>query len=724
MNLALMDWKALYTTNYDELIEASYEKRNKELLVYASNFDFTVRGKPTATRLYKLHGTIGKDIVDGNVARIILTDSDYSYTKEYRQKLYDTLRADLAESKLIIIGYSLSDQHIRDIIARAIELNEQAMSGGRIALLMYEADEDRALLYESKGFRVVFAGIDEFFGPLAGKIAAPQAIAATPNNPVLGMRSLQLSTVDVEGELVRGQPNITRMFNGWAASYADISGGLTFVRSIGEHVAEYLLKSEGVCAILLGAAGVGKTTAARQVVERLRAAGLTCWEHKVDETLQVSEWVKVARELGGLKRKGILFVDDAHTHLYELNDLINELAASKADWLKILVTSTRSNWRPRVKSANFFRVGREFYLSQLDAAEIDRLLVLVEQNNEIRRLVEDSFIGFSLQERRRRLVERCEADMFVCMRNIFASDKFDDIILRDYADLPHRYQEIYRVVAALESAGVRVHRQMVIRLLNLPMTAVETILNGLLDIVTEYTINAKDHIYGWRGRHLVIDEIITKHKFADPERLVELFERVIDNLVPTYDVEIRSIRELCNLENGIRRIPNKREQNRLLRKMISVAPGERVPRHRLIRNLIDLNEFDGAETEIRMFDKDFGHIDGPIARYKINMMVARAMRAPGIMTEDRLTILGRARELAASAVQRYQNTPQVFGAYCEVGIEILRLSGRREVFDEAMIELRKAEERVGDPELGRIAIRYNQQLLRLHNPAGDGVRPV
>ena len=39
---------------------------------------------------------------------------------------------------------------------------------------------------------------------------------------------------------------------------------------------------------------------------------------------------------------------------------------------------------------------------------------------------------------------------------------------------------------------------------------------------------------------------------------------------------------------------------------MSIAPSERVPRHRLIRNLIDAGAYDKADTEIRIFEKDFG----------------------------------------------------------------------------------------------------------------------
>ena len=251
-------------------------------------------------------------------------------------------------------------------------------------------------------------------------------------------------------------------------------------------------------------------------------------------------------------------------------------------------------------------------MSRLSNQEIDRLLALVDREEEIRRLIERTFAGFSNQERRRRLVDRCSSDMFVCLRNIFASESFDDIILREYADLPPEYQDVYKFVAALENAGVRVHRQMVIRLLGIDINNLASMLLNMTDIVNESAIDEKMGIFSWRGRHAVITAIIAEYKFGDEDAWERLFDLVIENISPTYDIEIKSLRDMCNTETGVARFTSKDVQNRLLRRMMSVAPGERIPRHRLIRNLIDDLDFDQAETEIRIFENDFGR-DGPVA---------------------------------------------------------------------------------------------------------------
>ena len=591
---------------------------------------------------------------------------------------------------------------------KAIQLNEQAMSSARITLLMYTKDEDRAALYEGRGLRVVFGGIDEFFAGLAKKSPGPLFSYKTSDSVLERFPALVPTVTDVTHQMETGKTDVSRMFNGWPASYADIDKRLTFERSISNTVFSYVHEASGQFVALLGASGVGKTTAIRQVLVRLKHSGYVAWEHSDDYTLQVSEWIDLARHLKRDSRKAVLFIDDAYGHLREINDLIDALVSEKIGNLKVVMSSTRNTWRPRFKTPNFYKSGSHFYLSKLDNGEIDRLLSLVDNTPELSQIVESTFSGFNRGERRRRLITSCEADMFVCMRNIFASESFDNIILREFAELSETNQEVYRLVSALETSGVRVHRQLVIRLVRMPMTAISAVLENLTDIVTEYTIDQRRHIYGWRGRHDVISLIITRYKFNDNSKLVELLERVIDNLLPTYDLEVRSAIDLCNIETGIPKISNKETQNHLLRKIMSILPGERVPRHRLIRNLIELGKYDPAQTEIRIFEKDFKRFDAPVSRLRIELLIARATETDGLMKEDRLAILNQAKDLSTTSIKRHSQAKAVFSAYCSVGINILRLGGGSETFDEAMKQLRDAEKRLFDPDIAGMIRRFER----------------
>lgn len=711
LNLPLYNWKTIFTTNYDLVVEEAYKRRSRPIATYSSNFDFGTRQDTDTIQYFKLHGTIEKDVSDGSQSRIILTENDYDLAAEYREQLFDRLQADLAGAHLVIIGHSLADPDIKAVVDRALQLAAKSGGAGRITLFSYSRDEGRAEIFESRGIQVCFGGLDDFFAGLAKRINIAAPTIALTGDPLDIHTALRPATIDV-AHAAGGAPNAGAMYNGWAASYSDIANNLTFGRDVADEVYTQLQNDEKPIAIVLGAGGVGKTTAARQVMHRLQQQGFFCWEHKADQVLLAIRWRELASTLKKDGLRGCLLIDEAHLELSEINDLVDYLASDQNKNFRLLLTSSLGHWRPRIKTPAFHKRADEYHLRKVQGVEIDRLLTLIESTPAIGALIEDDFAGFSKLERRRRLVERCEADMFVCLKNIFSSSKLDDIILREFAGLDKRPQEIYRVVAAMESAGVRVHRQLIIRLLGISASSISSVLESLSDIIHEYPVNEREGIYAWRGRHKVIMEIVAEHKYYDKEKRYDLFSKVIDAISPTYDIEIRTIRELCNVESGLPTIGDKEKQNILLRKMLSAAPRERVPRHRLIRNLIDLTQYDKADTEIRLFEKDF-KLDGPATRYKVDLALARAVGSPGIMLEDRLVLLEKARELAAAAASRYKDNKAVIASYCDVGLAIMRLAGEASAFENAVAAMRRAEENTGDPDISRLISRYESRFMAI-----------
>lgn len=277
LNVPLYDWKSIYTTNYDQIIEDAYEKKGREISVYSCNFDFGSRENPNAIQLFKLHGTIQKDVSDGHHSRIILTEADYDKTNDFRDHIFwDRFKSDIGGSHLIIVGHSLADRDVKDVVDRAQNINAKQGGGGRITLFSYTRDEGRAILFESRGIEVCFGGLDDFFGGLAARIAPEPGNVALTGDPLDAAPRLRPWTTDVGHSKSNAKSNVSAMFSGWPATYADIAAGYTFPRTIADRIEGQLTNGESPFALLLGPSGVGKTSAARQVMSGMLGKGFHC----------------------------------------------------------------------------------------------------------------------------------------------------------------------------------------------------------------------------------------------------------------------------------------------------------------------------------------------------------------------------------------------------------------------------------------------------------------
>ncbi|MGH9066199.1 MAG: SIR2 family NAD-dependent protein deacylase [Acidimicrobiales bacterium] len=102
--LVRLDLPLLFTTNYDELIEAAYREAGCQLRVTISEEQFKARRAERPDRhLVKLHGSI--DQPDS----IVLTRSDYARARLDRKEMLGFLRSEMAETSFLFVGFSLSD---------------------------------------------------------------------------------------------------------------------------------------------------------------------------------------------------------------------------------------------------------------------------------------------------------------------------------------------------------------------------------------------------------------------------------------------------------------------------------------------------------------------------------------------------------------------------------------------------------------------------------------
>lgn len=691
------DWYRIYSTNFDQLVEKVYHATERELLVRRSNYDFSRPNPGGSLELFKIHGCITQDVGFGHNSRMLLSEYDYSHYDDFRQGSFRALSTDVLTKDVLIIGQSLADPHLKDMINDALEMKTKQGAIGRVFVLSYQRDENRARLHTMRGAEVYFGSLDETLSALLLELPEDEKRVDDESSfiPTLLPSELVAATVDVRHAIsLKADPRA--VFNGSPAKYADIAAGYTFRRSDHARISDGL--RERPIAIILGAGGVGKTTLARQVAIDVGNGCDAVWEHNKSFPLSSSHWIEYEGRLRQQGKSAILVVDDCIEVLGQAVQIADHLGKTQDPALRLILTANTGKWKQRTKSRYIFSHGHAFTLSRLSSADINALLTLTSNERAIRELVDASFLNLPRGEQTRLLRERCSADMYVCMKNIFASEQLDYILLREFSDLDEASQDVYRTVSALEALGARVHRQLVVRLLGIDAGTLSGILTNLTGIVSEFDIRANDGLYGWETRHKVVASTIADYKFSKADELEALFYDLIAAINPGLRLEIETVRALCSEDYGIARLSDVGKQVDLLREVVGLLPAEQIPRHRLVRRLIDMDLLDEADVELRNA-YDALRYTPVLARYEVMILMRKAEQTPGIMDEDRDAIFLNAATKASVIMQKHPDDLHSYRIAGEAGLKLAQRGLGTTVLESAIEGARKAESRILDPAL-------------------------
>ncbi|MBN1210521.1 MAG: SIR2 family protein [Myxococcaceae bacterium] len=123
--LSALEWRSIYTTNYDSHVEGALRDAKRKVAVLASFEDFQARREPGTCDVIKFHGTLT------NPETIVLTESSYYERIALESPVDQRLRADLLSNSFLFIGYSFNDLNIRYIWYRMHQLRRQGRSGAQ-----------------------------------------------------------------------------------------------------------------------------------------------------------------------------------------------------------------------------------------------------------------------------------------------------------------------------------------------------------------------------------------------------------------------------------------------------------------------------------------------------------------------------------------------------------------------------------------------------------------
>ncbi|ENX09941.1 SIR2 family protein [Acinetobacter courvalinii] len=107
--LATSNFPLIYTTNYDEWIERAFEFYDKPFSKITNIVDLSEL-KVGTTQIVKFHGDFSDD------SSIVLNECSYFKRMTFQDPLDIKFRSDILSNTVFFMGYSLSDNNIRNIL--------------------------------------------------------------------------------------------------------------------------------------------------------------------------------------------------------------------------------------------------------------------------------------------------------------------------------------------------------------------------------------------------------------------------------------------------------------------------------------------------------------------------------------------------------------------------------------------------------------------------------
>ncbi|MCG7591897.1 MULTISPECIES: SIR2 family protein [unclassified Halomonas] len=564
--ISLFRWRAIFTTNYDTIIEDAYrlsDAANQRCEVILSNKD----GLDEVTRnakvvpFFKLHGCITR-ARDENLPLILTTDQ-YNQYLENRDRLFSYLYELGHENTIIFAGYSNQDSNIR----YSVERIEKSVGAGRpkyyiVKPGMKEIEKD---LWASKRISAIDTTLEGFINELEISVSdvekALSAARPVGNHPIQA-RFVTNSTLKddirdaLEHELVfvtnsiSDSGEVNKFYAGANQGWFPICNGLDCARTLTDVIVNEVItcgegerKSPVEFFVIKGEAGSGKS------VELRRLAWNASLQHSrlclyVNSLCQPKP--EVIEEISALSEERVfLFWDNAGNNITGLLRLLKQAEHRKIK-LTVFTAERYTEWNTKCSSLSGF-VTREYKLNYLGRKEAECLVDLLEKHN----CLGPALNPLTRDQRIERFMDVLDRQLLVALHEATMGRPFEDIIVDEYESLnPQSAKDLYRIICLLNRFRIPVRAGLISRVTGITFESFSNNLFKPLEKVVITNRSPGGDVY-YTARHAEIAEIVFDRAYETVEDRYYEYVRILQSLNISFGSDRQSFRRMIRAKSLI-----------------------------------------------------------------------------------------------------------------------------------------------------------------------------
>lgn len=519
-------WKAIYTTNYDSVIQRAYEliTPQQNPISFTNTSELVPIDNRFQVPIYHIHGSL----FGSAKPQIVVTESDYSKFRAKRKMLFELLKKDFATSTILYVGYSNRDWNWK-LVLTEMEADFYPSTLPKSYRLSPKTNSMDVEILRSKGIETIDCSLEDFVvagsrelqgvADISGQLSQikkgvpEELLPAFEKSPAAIARFLS-SWSYVNIARFNEKSNIHEFLRGDRPNWALVGAKDHFERDIEPEVYNGVLDyltgnpTAPTIKIVLGPAGYGVSTLLMSIAAKL-----------VNEKVKPVFMLKPGLALleGDIEFASSLFandpvfvIDNASDYSIQINNSIHKIRETSRKAV-FLLGARLNEWR----QSPFPVSVKEYIIDPLSDQEIDRLLACLERHGELNHLE-----NLTPEMRFSVIKQKHKQELLVTLREATEDKSFDAILEDEFRGIDDSdVRKLYLYVCCFYQNGAYLRDMLLPELVGIAQSEIYDKLKKYAEGVLLFDcLDEINQIYGVRARHRTIASVVWERCSVSAER--------------------------------------------------------------------------------------------------------------------------------------------------------------------------------------------------------------